>query len=109
MGTSKYPKENDYFQYCSEHTGHSNAYTDSEHTNFYFEVGADYLEGALDRFAQFFISPLFNESCTERELKAVDSGKCGRQVNYLLYIVLTHRGMPYRAQEESANGWLAFT
>jgi len=74
MGTSKYPKENDYFQYCSEHTGHSNAYTDSEHTNFYFEVGADYLEGALDRFAQFFISPLFNESCTERELKAVDSG-----------------------------------
>ncbi|KAI8581774.1 hypothetical protein K450DRAFT_231119 [Umbelopsis ramanniana AG] len=73
MGTSKYPKENDYFQYCSEHTGHSNAYTDSEHTNFYFEVGADYLQGALDRFAQFFISPLFSESCTERELKAVDS------------------------------------
>lgn len=75
MGTTKYPKENDYFQYCSEHSGHSNAYTDSEHTNFYFEISADYLEGALDRFAQFFICPLFSESCTERELKAVDSGK----------------------------------
>ncbi|KAJ2015229.1 metalloprotease, partial [Coemansia sp. S85] len=28
---------------------------------------------ALDRFAQFFISPLFNADCVDRELKAVDS------------------------------------
>ena len=39
-------------------------------------------EGALDRFSQFFISPLFNESCTDRELKAVDSGN-------VLFIVKT--------------------
>lgn len=31
------------------------------------------LNGALDRFAQFFIAPLFSETCTEREMKAVDS------------------------------------
>jgi insulysin len=30
-------------------------------------------QGALDRFAQFFISPLFTQSGTEREMKAVDS------------------------------------
>ncbi|KAJ2866718.1 metalloprotease [Coemansia aciculifera] len=30
-------------------------------------------EGALDRLAQFFISPLFNADCIDRELKAVDS------------------------------------
>ncbi|KAJ2840677.1 metalloprotease [Coemansia sp. 'formosensis'] len=30
-------------------------------------------QGALDRFAQFFISPLFNADCVDRELKAVDS------------------------------------
>ena len=28
---------------------------------------------ALDRFAQFFISPIFKESATDREMKAVDS------------------------------------
>ncbi|KAG0170307.1 Insulinase (Peptidase M16) [Apophysomyces sp. BC1034] len=73
MGTEKYPKENDYNQYLSEHSGFSNAFTGVENTNYYFEVGHEYLEGALDRFAQFFISPLFSDSCTERELKAVDS------------------------------------
>lgn len=31
------------------------------------------LSGALDRFAQFFISPLFDESMLERELRAVNS------------------------------------
>ncbi|KAG0178612.1 Insulinase (Peptidase M16) [Apophysomyces sp. BC1034] len=73
MGTEKYPKENDYSQYLSEHSGYSNAFTSIENTNYYFEVGQEYLEGALDRFAQFFISPLFSDSCTERELRAVDS------------------------------------
>eukprot|EP00957_Ditylum_brightwellii_P067238 5102472-Ditylum_brightwellii.AAC.1 len=31
------------------------------------------LTGALDRFAQFFISPLFNPDMVQRELKAIDS------------------------------------
>lgn len=75
MGTEKYPKENDYNQYLSEHSGFSNAFTGVEDTNYYFEVGQEHLEGALDRFAQFFISPLFSDGCTERELKAVDSGR----------------------------------
>ncbi|EMG48080.1 STE23 A-factor-processing enzyme [Candida maltosa Xu316] len=73
MGTEKYPKENEYSNYLSKHSGHSNAYTASEHTNYYFQVHADYLEGALDRFAQFFISPLFSKSCQDREINAVDS------------------------------------
>ena len=33
----------------------------------------DALEGALDRFSQFFIAPLLGENQTEREMKAVDS------------------------------------
>lgn len=73
MGTAKYPEENEYSSYLSKHSGHSNAYTAAEHTNYYFEVSSDYLEGALDRFAQFFISPLFSKSCKDREIKAVDS------------------------------------
>ncbi|KAJ1733777.1 metalloprotease [Coemansia biformis] len=73
MGTKKYPKENDYNEYLSGHGGYSNAYTDLENTCYYFEVTYDALEGALDRFSQFFIDPLFTEDCTEREVKAVDS------------------------------------
>ncbi|GBB90257.1 hypothetical protein RclHR1_17150001 [Rhizophagus clarus] len=73
MGTNKYPKENDYSEFLNKHNGSYNAYTDNENTNYYFEVGHEHLEPALDRFAQFFISPLFNADCTDRELKAVDS------------------------------------
>ncbi|CAI5760693.1 unnamed protein product [Candida verbasci] len=73
MGTKKYPSENDYQSYLSKHSGSSNAYTSSEHTNYYFQISSDFLEGALDRFSQFFINPLFSQSCQDREIKAVDS------------------------------------
>jgi insulysin len=73
MGTTKYPNENEYNVFLTNHGGSSNAYTDMEATNYYFDVASDHLYGAMDRFAQFFISPLFQESTTQRELQAVDS------------------------------------
>ncbi|XP_049457335.1 insulin-degrading enzyme isoform X1 [Epinephelus fuscoguttatus] len=73
LGTKKYPKENEYSQFLSEHAGSSNAFTSGEHTNYYFDVSHEHLEGALDRFAQFFLCPLFDESCKDREVNAVDS------------------------------------
>lgn len=86
MGTKKYPGENDYSQYLSSNSGHSNAYTASTSTNYYFDVSAkpandedpsesnpSPLLGGLDRFSQFFVQPLFLESTLDRELKAVDS------------------------------------
>uniref|UniRef100_A0A668VJ59 Insulin-degrading enzyme n=1 Tax=Oreochromis aureus TaxID=47969 RepID=A0A668VJ59_OREAU len=73
LGTEKYPKENEYSQFLSEHAGFSNAFTSREHTNYYFDVSHEHLKGALDRFAQFFLCPLFDESCKDREVNAVDS------------------------------------
>uniref|UniRef100_A0A1B6DGR0 Peptidase M16 C-terminal domain-containing protein n=1 Tax=Clastoptera arizonana TaxID=38151 RepID=A0A1B6DGR0_9HEMI len=51
----------------------SNASTSLEDTNYYFDVVPEHLSGALDRFAQFFLCPLFTESATEREVNAVNS------------------------------------
>lgn len=86
MGTKKFPIENEYGQYLSSNSGSSNAYTASTSTNFYFDIAAKAandeppsdenpspLREALDRFAQFFIEPLFLSSTLDRELKAVDS------------------------------------
>ena len=86
MGTKKFPVENEYNQYLSSNSGSSNAYTAATSTNYYFDVGAkpandadvsdanpSPLRGALDRFAQFFIEPLFLPSTLDRELRAVDS------------------------------------
>jgi hypothetical protein len=73
LGTKKFPKEEEFSSYLSSHGGSSNAYTDSEDTVYYFDVNADFTKEALDRFSQFFISPLFTQSATDRELNAIDS------------------------------------
>ncbi|XP_055383724.1 insulin-degrading enzyme-like isoform X1 [Condylostylus longicornis] len=73
LGTEKYPNENSYSSFLSQNGGNSNAATYHNLTKYYFTVKPDQLEGALDRFAQFFICPLFTESATDREINAVNS------------------------------------
>ncbi|KMT15025.1 hypothetical protein BVRB_3g061500 [Beta vulgaris subsp. vulgaris] len=71
--SEKYPIEDSYSKYITEHGGHTNAFTASEYTNYFFDINADAFEEALDRFAQFFIKPLMSSDATMREIKAVDS------------------------------------
>lgn len=56
-----------------EHGGYSNAATMDDTTEYHFTVDPNSFSQALDIFAQFFISPLFNQSSLEREIKAVDN------------------------------------
>ncbi|KAI5172588.1 insulysin [Nematocida sp. LUAm3] len=76
MGTEKHPSENEYMEYVHNHNGTSNAYTASEVTNYYFDIDANYLEGAIDIFSGFFKYPLIVESALERELEAVNHEHC---------------------------------
>ena len=73
MGTEKYPSENEYNDYILKNGGSNNAYTMSDRTVYHFHVSNEGFEGALDRFAQFFICPIFNEGTVEREINAIDN------------------------------------
>ena len=73
MGNKKYPVENEYYEYITKNGGLLNAATLLDKTIYYFNVSNEGFEGALDRFAHFFISPTFNEGSVEREIKAVDN------------------------------------
>ncbi len=73
LGTEKYPDESEYGNYLKSNGGYSNAYTAGDHTNYHFEIRHEAFEGAIDRFAQFFIAPLFSPKFTEREMNAVNS------------------------------------
>ena len=73
MGNKKYPDEKYYSFFVSSHNGYCNAYTAGDHTNYYYTIDSNYLEKSLDIFSQFFISPLFSESCLSREMNAVHS------------------------------------
>ncbi len=73
LGTEKYPDVNDYGNYLTSNGGYNNAYTADDHTNYLFEIRHEAFEGAIDRFAQFFIAPLFTPEFTGREMNAVNS------------------------------------
>ena len=73
MGTEKYPSENDFSEFLNKNSGSSNAFTDLDSTNYYFDVCNEQYESALDRFSYFFTAPLFQTSAVEKEINAVDS------------------------------------
>ncbi len=81
LGNEKYPQAGEYQSFISSHGGQNNAFTSYSHTNYFFDVDADYLEPALDRFAQFFIAPLFNEQFVQRERAIVHSEFESRRKN----------------------------
>ncbi|CAG2101369.1 unnamed protein product, partial [Medioppia subpectinata] len=73
LGTKKYPDDDDYHKYITSNGGYCNAFTAGTNTTYIFDISTDYLSGALDRFSQFFVEPLFTESATDREINAVQS------------------------------------
>ena len=73
QGTDKYPGENEYSEFIKNNGGYDNAWTSLTDTNYHFECSNEAFEEAIDRLAQFFISPNFSENAAEREVNAVDS------------------------------------
>lgn len=73
LGTARYPDPGEYMEFINAHGGSNNAYTGIDRTNYFFSVDPTSLRAALDRFAQFFIAPLFDPAYVEREANAVDS------------------------------------
>ena len=72
-GSKKYPDEGAYSEFLTSHGGYDNAYTSTLNTNYHFKVNSDYLREGLDRFAQFFISPILTQDGVSREVNAVDA------------------------------------
>jgi secreted Zn-dependent insulinase-like peptidase len=73
IGTEKYPEADGYFSFVQAHGGSSNAYTAPDHTNYFFDIQPEAFHEGLDRFAQFFISPLLQKEYVDREKNAVNS------------------------------------
>ena len=71
LGTESFPDPGEYRAFINANGGSQNAYTAHENTNYYFEIEAGALDGALERFSQFFTAPLFDARYVERERNAV--------------------------------------
>lgn len=79
LGTEQYPEPGEYQQFIKSHGGSHNAFTAFRNTNYFFDIQADYLESALDRFAQQFAAPLFTAELVDRERNAVHSEFSAKQ------------------------------
>ncbi|WP_256260880.1 insulinase family protein [Shewanella sp. NIFS-20-20] len=73
LGTDKFPDPAEYHHFINQHGGSNNAWTGTEHTNFFYSIHASQLEESLDRFSQFFIAPTFNCELVDRERQAIES------------------------------------
>ncbi|NLS12159.1 peptidase M16 [Vibrio sp. SM6] len=73
LGTEKYPDPNEYKQFLTENGGISNASTWLTYTNYMFKVNNEAFEPALDRFSDFFKSPIFSEKYSDKERSAVNA------------------------------------
>ncbi|QTF93286.1 insulinase family protein, partial [Halomonas sp. BM-2019] len=94
LGTEPFPEADAYQGYISRHGGTHNAFVSTLDTNYFFDIDPEALEGALDRFSQFFISPLFNADQLESERNIVHSEYMarirddGRRENDVLNVLL---------------------
>ena len=79
LGTEKYPAPGEYQQFIKSHGGQHNAFTAFQDTNYFFDIQAEFLEPALDRFAQQFAAPLFTAELVDRERNAVHSEFSAKQ------------------------------
>lgn len=80
MKSDKYQELDGFQKYVSAFGGSTNAFTQSEATTYYFEITSGGFQEALDRFAQFFISPIFTEELMKDEVTAID-GELHRNLN----------------------------
>lgn len=73
LGTQPYPNAAEYQDYIARNGGIHNAFTAQNQTTYFFDIDNSALEGALDRFAPFFISPTFDAQYVDREKNAVEA------------------------------------
>ena len=71
--TEAYPKPGEFQTFVAANGGMSNAYTALDHTNYFFSVKPDAFPEALDRWGNFFVTPLLSAEYSEREKNAVHS------------------------------------
>jgi len=73
LGTDAYPDVDAYRDFVQSHGGGTNAGTGQQHTRYHFDIEHAHLQGALDRFSAFFVSPRLDQEYVTREREAVNS------------------------------------
>ncbi|OII74387.1 insulinase-like peptidase [Cryptosporidium ubiquitum] len=88
LGTKNFPGQNEFGKFVRTHGGATNASTDVLMTHYSFSIPNQFLEPTLERFCEFFKSPLFSEEYLQNEINVVESEFLSKTNNY--YTLLEH-------------------
>jgi insulysin len=73
LGTKNFPDGSEYQKFIKKHGGSNNAWTATEHTCFFFDIGYQNFSAAIARFGEFFTMPLLSEEFVNKERKNIDA------------------------------------
>ncbi|KAL5369779.1 insulinase-like peptidase [Cryptosporidium parvum] len=88
LGTEKFPGQNEFGKFVRTYGGATNASTDILMTHYSFFIPNQFLEPALERFCEFFKSPLFSEEYLQNEINIVENEFLSKTNNF--YTLLEH-------------------
>lgn len=88
LGTKNFPGQNEFGKFLRTHGGSTNASTDTLMTHYSFSISNQFLEPALERFCEFFNSPLFSEEYLQNEINIIENEFLSKTNNY--YTLLEH-------------------
>jgi len=106
LGSEKYPDKDAFSNQLALYGGNHNAYTASEKTVYFNEIGNEGVEKGMDIFAQFFIAPSFDEEMVNKEIHAVDSEHKKNQpdTSRRLWHLLHSKANPENPMHQFATG-----
>ena len=73
LGSKNYPNEDELMEVISRGGGNVNAYTDTDTTNYFQDIGVDGMNEVINRVADMVLNPLMTTTATDREVMAIES------------------------------------
>ncbi|MBC3766723.1 insulinase family protein [Neptunicella marina] len=91
QGSDAFPEANHLSQFIEQHGGHTNAYTGTEYSHFYFDVANDYFDEALQQFSAMLKSPSFTSDAIKKEITTIDAEFLSKQGDDLRRLYQVHK------------------
>lgn len=73
LGTKEFPPADAFATRVNAHGGHFNAWTGTEHSNYYFTTAHPGFAETLMHFGSLFIEPLLNDEWVEKERQSIEA------------------------------------
>lgn len=73
LGTKKYPEPDNFMGFVDSNGGMTNAFTAYDKTNYLFTINAGKFDEALDRYSDYFKSPILDPLYADKERNAVNA------------------------------------